>query len=101
MAAMEAAELVLDRMSLSNGGKGGLLVNTASLAGVVDGLTKIFSTLIFFSQSQQSLVSRNCSWVGERHPQLLCLQARGCYHDFDDDDDMMVIGWLILPRLSA
>ena len=33
MAAMEAAELVLDRMSLANGGKGGLLVNTASLAG--------------------------------------------------------------------
>ena len=33
MAAMEAAELVLERMSLSNGGKGGLLVNTASLAG--------------------------------------------------------------------
>ena len=84
MAAMEAAELVLERMSLSNGGKGGLLVNTASLAGVVDGLTKTFSTLIFFSQSLQSLVSRNCSWVGERHPQLLCLQARGCYHDYDD-----------------
>ena len=33
MAAMEAAELVLERMSLANGGKGGLLVNTASLAG--------------------------------------------------------------------
>ena len=33
MAAMEAAELVLDRMSLANGGKGGNLVNTASLAG--------------------------------------------------------------------
>ena len=42
MAAMEAAELVLDRMSLANGGKGGLLVNTASLAGVADDLTKIF-----------------------------------------------------------
>ena len=42
MAAMEAAELVLERMSLANGGKGGLLVNTASLAGVADGLTKIF-----------------------------------------------------------
>jgi len=37
MAAMEAAELVLDRMSLANGGKGGLLVNTASLAGIVPG----------------------------------------------------------------
>ena len=34
MAAMEAAELVLERMSLANGGKGGLLVNTASLAGL-------------------------------------------------------------------
>ena len=34
IAAMEAAELVLDRMSLENGGRGGLLVNTASLAGV-------------------------------------------------------------------
>ena len=33
MAAMEATELVLERMSLANGGKGGLLVNTASLAG--------------------------------------------------------------------
>ena len=33
MAAMEAADLVLERMSLANGGKGGLLVNTASLAG--------------------------------------------------------------------
>ena len=33
IAAMEAAELVLDRMSLENGGRGGLLVNTASLAG--------------------------------------------------------------------
>merc|ERR1719204_964935 len=37
MAAMEAAELVLERMSLANGGKGGLLVNTASLAGIVPG----------------------------------------------------------------
>merc|ERR1719204_1408762 len=37
MAAMEAAELVLERMSLSKGGKGGLLVNTASLAGIVPG----------------------------------------------------------------
>ena len=35
MAAMEAAELVLERMSLESGGRGGLLVNTASLAGVV------------------------------------------------------------------
>ena len=34
IAVMEAAELVLDRMSLENGGRGGLLVNTASLAGV-------------------------------------------------------------------
>ena len=33
IAVMEAAELVLDRMSLENGGRGGLLVNTASLAG--------------------------------------------------------------------
>ena len=51
MATMEAAELVLDRMSLANGGKGGLLVNTASLAGFADGLTKIFPTLIFFPKS--------------------------------------------------
>ena len=34
IAAMEAAELVLERMSLEKGGRGGLLVNTASLAGV-------------------------------------------------------------------
>ena len=33
IAAMEAAELVLERMSLEKGGRGGLLVNTASLAG--------------------------------------------------------------------
>ena len=35
-------------ITVCKGGKGGLLVNTASLAGVVDGLIKIFSTLIFF-----------------------------------------------------
>ena len=34
IAAMEAAELVLERMSLEKGGRGGLLVNTASLAGL-------------------------------------------------------------------
>ena len=34
IAAMEAAELVLEKMSLEKGGSGGLLVNTASLAGV-------------------------------------------------------------------
>merc|ERR1712172_451788 len=37
IAAMEAAELVLERMSLESGGRGGLLVNTASLAGIVPG----------------------------------------------------------------
>merc|ERR1719239_1345286 len=37
MAAMEVAELVLERMSLESGGRGGLLVNTASLAGIVPG----------------------------------------------------------------
>jgi len=41
IAAMEAAELVLDRMSLENGGRGGLLVNTASLAGIVPGWVKV------------------------------------------------------------
>ena len=34
IAAMEATELVLERMSLEKGGRGGLLVNTASLAGL-------------------------------------------------------------------
>ena len=48
MAAMEAAELVLERMSLSNGGKGGLLVNTASLAGVDQNL---INSDIFFPKS--------------------------------------------------
>jgi len=40
IAAMEAAELVLERMSLEKGGRGGLLVNTASLAGIVPGWVK-------------------------------------------------------------
>ena len=68
MAAMEAAELVLDRMSLSNGGKGGLLVNTASLAGVVDGLIKIFSTLIFFPKVYNLLyLGIVPGWVRDTH----------------------------------
>ena len=68
MAAMEAAELVLDRMSLSNGGKGGLLVNTASLAGVADGLTKIFSTLIFFPKVYNLLyLGIVPGWVRDTH----------------------------------
>jgi len=37
IAVMEAAELVLERMSLEKGGRGGLLVNTASLAGIANG----------------------------------------------------------------
>jgi len=40
IAAMEAAELVLERMSLEKGGKGGLLVNTASLAGILHSRVK-------------------------------------------------------------
>jgi len=40
IAAMEAAELVLERMSLEKGGRGGLLVNTASLAGIAQGWKK-------------------------------------------------------------
>ena len=45
MAAMEAAELVLERMSLESGGRGGLLVNTASLAGVVTDRNFLFGNL--------------------------------------------------------
>ena len=50
MAAMEAAELVLDRMSLANGGKGGLLVNTASLAGFSI-LVQLLSILLLLKES--------------------------------------------------
>lgn len=35
MAVMEGTELALERMSLDKGGRGGLIVNTASLAGIV------------------------------------------------------------------
>jgi hypothetical protein len=34
MAVMEGTELALERMSLDKGGRGGLIVNTASLAGI-------------------------------------------------------------------
>jgi len=37
MAVMAGTELAMERMSLENGGRGGLVVNTASLAGIVHG----------------------------------------------------------------
>jgi len=37
MAVMAGAELAMERMSLEHGGRGGLVVNTASLAGLVHG----------------------------------------------------------------
>jgi len=40
MAVMECTEYVMDRMDTSKGGSGGLIVNTASLAGIVNGLGK-------------------------------------------------------------
>jgi len=38
MAVMECTEYVLDKMDIRNGGKGGLIVNTASLAGIGVGM---------------------------------------------------------------
>jgi 15-hydroxyprostaglandin dehydrogenase (NAD) len=40
MAVMECTEYVLDKMDMSKGGKGGLIVNTASLAGIGPGLSR-------------------------------------------------------------
>jgi len=54
MAVMEATELVLERMSLEKGGRGGLIVNTASLAGIVSGWNK--SSYSYFA-SKHAVVS--------------------------------------------
>jgi len=40
MAVMECTEYVLDKMDMRKGGKGGLIVNTASLAGIGAGLSR-------------------------------------------------------------
>jgi len=40
MAVMECTEYVMEKMNKENGGKGGLIVNTASLAGIAVGLDK-------------------------------------------------------------
>jgi len=40
MAVMTGTELAMDRMDISKGGKGGLIVNTASLAGITPGMSK-------------------------------------------------------------
>ena len=37
MAVMAGTELALERMGVDKGGRGGLIVNTASLAGIVPG----------------------------------------------------------------
>jgi hypothetical protein len=81
MAVMEATEVVLDRMAIDKGGRGGLVVsarlmpsypplrqvNTASLAGLVAGF------------NQESM-----RWLPSTHPpvlQLLRVQARSGQHD--------------------
>ena len=45
MAVMEGTELALERMSLDKGGRGGLIVNTASLAGIGRQIPVILSSL--------------------------------------------------------
>ena len=37
MAVMDGTNLAMDRMSLKNGGSGGLIINTASVAGIIFG----------------------------------------------------------------
>ena len=40
MAVISGTELAMDRMDQSKGGKGGLIINTASLAGIGIGLSR-------------------------------------------------------------
>ena len=56
IAAMEAAELVLERMSLEKGGRGGLLVNTASLAGVFLVFVFDFDVIVWAGEGSLSQV---------------------------------------------
>ena len=62
MAVMEGTELALERMSLDKGGRGGLIVNTASLAGIGRQIPVILSSLFSYERtvwthSQHSLAS--------------------------------------------
>ena len=44
MAVFAGCELAWERMSRENGGRGGLIVNTASLAGLGKGFNRVFSS---------------------------------------------------------
>jgi hypothetical protein len=57
---MEGTELALERMSLDKGGRGGLIVNTASLAGI--GNTNGFMTFLNLGEGQT-----NCQYRPARY----------------------------------
>lgn len=40
MAVISGSELAMDRMDLRNGGRGGLIINTASLAGIASAMSR-------------------------------------------------------------
>lgn len=72
MAVISGSELAMDRMDLRNGGRGGLIINTASLAGIATAMSRESASYFIAKHGVVSLtralgVGFNISEIGSSH----------------------------------